>query len=1007
MGSSTLGVVSQESDIDLVCVVPQIPSGIFVGGGRVSLREHFMQDFGDTLAALPHVKDFVRIDTAANPTLSCRWKGVDLDILFCDLQRSTIAENFLKDGRDLYLDDILVDLDESCIRALNGYRVARIILQLMKETASSASSTTSMSSAVPEDSKLSGNQHKGEEQVQKFRNVLRFVKWWAKQRGIYSNICGYFGGITWSICVAHVLKKYPDYTEAQLILQFFKDLHAWDWENEPLLLREVAPTPKVADLSLVHRISGKHQWNGHVEHMAVLTPVFPAMNSCYNVTESTRRVLEEQLYRAHTMATLVEDMVQRPEAYVVQGPPGSGSCGTKTTTTTGGKINGTGAGPPVGTGAGPIIGGKSSGVCPSGTTASSATAGGTSSSATTSTSATSMSRCTPKAGTTSSGRTGTFSAVEGASSSPASTAGKTTNNGEGSLFREASSSSSSSSSSGGACTNKANSSNSSTGASTANSSSSTSTTTPLHVSKKDTSASTASSNSKTPASIVEEIDWSVFYAPLPFFSDYSRYLRVTITSHAGVANFMRLRGLLEAKLRYLVQYLDRIEGLHVHLCPYEGGVVPHAAHPGAGAHNLVFSNSCSGDPSASRTSGGLSSTSRSSTSCGPPVTTTTANTTTSSTSSSATQQLPTNLPTTSASTNSLTASWYLGLTSSFGSLGGSSTTSGSASVVLDLRPAVAEFLNLVALEFERDPKSQLSFQVLAREELVAEQEKLSLGSMGLGATTTSSAAGSATGTATTSSSIMNRAIGIATTTARTPVAGPHGCASTSSTSFPKTGPHDLEQGQQAQHASTSTNTSTSKGIQHASTTSSTNTFTSSKGHDPASVAVVAPKRTSTGTSGAPGAQSVKSAGALPTTSNHGKKSCSGGKDEATSLATKETTRIAGASSKGELRTATEATLAGASPTAAGASPKASPKAAKTAPIQQNTAPPEDDSTAATNKATEVPSEDPLQLCETTGTASKPSDTPSKPGSEGLQRQGSEVQNAGLDSSSPQTKKARV
>ena len=89
------------SDIDMCCIVPRIP-----GYDRVpeteekplvedKLRDHWLQHFGEQIAALPQVTDFSRIDSAANPTLACVYDGVDLDILFCCLRDyNTIPPGF-------------------------------------------------------------------------------------------------------------------------------------------------------------------------------------------------------------------------------------------------------------------------------------------------------------------------------------------------------------------------------------------------------------------------------------------------------------------------------------------------------------------------------------------------------------------------------------------------------------------------------------------------------------------------------------------------------------------------------------------------------------------------------------------------------------------------------------------------------------------------------------------------------------------------------------------------
>lgn len=80
----------------------------------------------------------------------------------------------------IFRNDIyLCDLDDASQRSLNGVRLWRLMMTdqtLIKD-------------------------------VDKLRAVLWFVKFWAKRRGIYANICGYFGGITWALCVAKVGMK--------------------------------------------------------------------------------------------------------------------------------------------------------------------------------------------------------------------------------------------------------------------------------------------------------------------------------------------------------------------------------------------------------------------------------------------------------------------------------------------------------------------------------------------------------------------------------------------------------------------------------------------------------------------------------------------------------------------------------------------------------------------------------------------------------------------------------
>jgi poly(A) polymerase len=86
--------------------------------------------------------------------------------------------------------NILKNCDEESIRSLNGTRVADILLQ-----------------QVPN--------------VENFRTTLRCIKLWAKSRGIYSNVLGYFGGVAYMILTAKICKQFPNLEPNKLLKNFF------------------------------------------------------------------------------------------------------------------------------------------------------------------------------------------------------------------------------------------------------------------------------------------------------------------------------------------------------------------------------------------------------------------------------------------------------------------------------------------------------------------------------------------------------------------------------------------------------------------------------------------------------------------------------------------------------------------------------------------------------------------------------------------------------------------
>lgn len=63
--------------------------------------------------------------------------------------------------------------------------------------------------------------------VDAFRIALRCIKHWAKQKAIYSNAMGFFGGVAWAIVTARVCQLYPNAAAGAVVSKFFRIMHKW------------------------------------------------------------------------------------------------------------------------------------------------------------------------------------------------------------------------------------------------------------------------------------------------------------------------------------------------------------------------------------------------------------------------------------------------------------------------------------------------------------------------------------------------------------------------------------------------------------------------------------------------------------------------------------------------------------------------------------------------------------------------------------------------------------
>ncbi|KAF9057831.1 Poly(A) polymerase central domain-containing protein [Panaeolus papilionaceus] len=243
-GSYRLGVHGPGTDIDTLCVVPKHVT-----------REDFFEVFEPMLKQLEGATEVSGVPEAFVPIIKSEISGVALDFLMARLALSSVPDDLsLKD------DNLLRNLDEKCVRSLNGSRVIDEIMRL-----------------VPN--------------VEVFRDALRCIKLWAQRRAISSNVNGFLGGVAWALLVARICQLYPNAIAGAIVSRFFIIMYKWEWP-QPVLLKHIEEGP------LQVRV-----WNPRIypqdraHRMPIITPAYPAMCATHNVTKSTQMIITEEFKR--------------------------------------------------------------------------------------------------------------------------------------------------------------------------------------------------------------------------------------------------------------------------------------------------------------------------------------------------------------------------------------------------------------------------------------------------------------------------------------------------------------------------------------------------------------------------------------------------------------------------------------------------------------------------------------------------------------------------------------
>lgn len=204
----------------------------------------------------PDVTELNEVQDTAVPVIKMKFQGIDIDLLFARIQS-------IKVGRDLEnLDDnnIFRGLDNESILSLKGRRDTDMIDKLVVEKDT-------------------------------FKLTLRCIKLWAKNRGVYSNVLGYLGGVTWAMLVARVCIDNPHMPVCKLLETFFRFYADYKWgPQNPVLLCPLQERD-VVKFAMDEQLF--RDWNK--AKMPIITPSFPNSNSSFNIQDSTQAVILTEL----------------------------------------------------------------------------------------------------------------------------------------------------------------------------------------------------------------------------------------------------------------------------------------------------------------------------------------------------------------------------------------------------------------------------------------------------------------------------------------------------------------------------------------------------------------------------------------------------------------------------------------------------------------------------------------------------------------------------------------
>lgn len=236
---------------------------------HIRRKEDFFGVLAPMLRENPDVKDLNVVTDTLVPVIKLKYQGIDIDLLFANIDQNKVGKDFDS------LDDnnIFRNMDKEGIRSLKGRRDTDLIDKL-----------------VPENDI--------------FKLTLRCIKLWAKNRGIYSNVLGYIGGVTWALLVARICIDNINTPVHKLLEIFFSFYSTYNWgPNNPLAITPILKEKDHVNFPMHDELF--KEWND--AKMPIFTPSYPSSNSSFNISDSTKEVLMTEFEKGYLITKAIAE----------------------------------------------------------------------------------------------------------------------------------------------------------------------------------------------------------------------------------------------------------------------------------------------------------------------------------------------------------------------------------------------------------------------------------------------------------------------------------------------------------------------------------------------------------------------------------------------------------------------------------------------------------------------------------------------------------------------------